>query len=126
VQSLAAGVLGHLLEATAQHQLDAVPAQGFLDDRGRVRVLAVEDVIGVVEERDLASEALEGLGERSKTVSLVRNPASARPSIEGSTARAPVAITAFLKRSLAPATSMASRDTKRPSPRNTSTPISCW
>ena len=59
---------------------------------------------------------------RLKIVSLVRKPASARPGMGGSAARAPVAMTARRKRRRLPPTSMVSGETKRPSPRKTSTP----
>ena len=58
-----------------------------------------------------------------KTDSLVRYPASARPSMGGRSARVPVATTAFVNLSLAPATSTVRRSTKAASPRNTSTPM---
>src|SRR5205814_1599121 len=58
----------------------------------------------------------------SKTFSLVRKPASTRPGIDGVSGRAPVAIIAFLKRSLAPFSVSASVVLKRASPKNTSTP----
>src|SRR5579864_5942361 len=59
---------------------------------------------------------------RSKTFSLVRKPASARPGIEGVSGRAPVAISAFLKRSRAPSAVSASAPVKHAWPKNTSTP----
>ena len=59
---------------------------------------------------------------REKTDSFVRKPASWSPSTGGTAARAPVAITAFEKRSLFPPTSTASGPANRASPRKTSTP----
>ena len=62
---------------------------------------------------------------RVKIVSLVRKPASASPGTGGTPARPPVAMTARRKRRRGPPgppTSISSGETKRPSPRKTSTP----
>ncbi len=60
-----------------------------------------------------------------KTVSFVRNPASASPGISGLVARAPEAITARSKLSLWPSTSIDAGPLKRPWPMKTSMPRPC-
>ena len=65
-----------------------------------------------------------GRSVKENTFSFVRNPASANPLIRGCTARAPVAITAFLKRKDLPATSTVSGPVNLAFPRKTSTPRS--
>jgi hypothetical protein len=61
---------------------------------------------------------------RSNTVSLVRKPVPASPSMSGTSGREPVATSALRKRHRVPSTSTASRPAKRARPRIRSMPSS--
>ncbi len=72
------------------------------DDRARAKAAEVACASSQPSGPPPITSKLEGSAVSSKTVSLVRKPASANPGIEGSTERDPVAIIAFLKRKRIP------------------------
>ena len=53
----------HPLSPRVEHDLQPLAEHGFLQDRGRVSVLAVEEVRLVVQQKHLAPQSLEGLGQ---------------------------------------------------------------
>ena len=122
------------LNSTVEKHLNAFANKTLLHHLSRIRIFFVEQMSFVMQQENLGTQPAKGLGQfaANRATADHRQPARLVGQVENSfvcekarldQARlGPVAITAFLKRSRCPSTSIVSESANRACPKKTSTP----